>query len=165
MRTILFSLLACVLSLSCSDLGMSPEDREFNVMMQYGITAKNEINTFRDTYTKDLILNGTITVHFVLPQSDLDRISNKAIEIDFFNYPDVFFLQSTDTIWSGIYPFETFRVRIKSHSTIKTVYWEQRYFATDPRADKLKELINLVREIVESKPEYQRLPAPSGGYI
>jgi hypothetical protein len=164
MRINLFFLLICLVPLSCTDLAMSPEDRDFNVMMQYGITAKNEINTFHDTYTKDLILDGTITIHFVLPQSDLDRIKEKAMQIDFFSYPDEFFIQSTDSISCAIFPFQTYRIRIKSHSTIKTVFWEEKDFATDLRADKLKELIDLIREIVESKRAYQQLPKPNGGY-
>ncbi len=51
---------------SCSDSGTSPENRSFNLKFSYGVNARNVLNTFEDTYTKDLAMDGIVTVSFPL---------------------------------------------------------------------------------------------------
>jgi len=36
--------------LSCSDQGLSPQDRDFNIMLKYGVGGRNELDTFQNTY-------------------------------------------------------------------------------------------------------------------
>ena len=86
MRKCVIAAIAIVL-LSCSDVGLSPEERDFNILFKFGVTAHNELNTFENSYTKDLILDGTITVTLVLSQYELRAIEAKLLEIDFFSYP------------------------------------------------------------------------------
>ena len=68
MKTILLVSLLASSSLSCSDVGVSSRERDFNVRLRYGILARNEINTFQNTYTKDLILDGTVTVPYCVQE-------------------------------------------------------------------------------------------------
>jgi len=55
--------------------------------------------------------------------------------------------------------------RVEHNSTTKELVWEDKVFAEDEQADKLTELINVIREIVESKEAYKKLPPPTGGYL
>jgi hypothetical protein len=71
MKTTLFMIALAFFDLSCTDLGISPDNRNFDVKLRYGILARNELNTFQNTYTKDLILDGTITVPFVVSDEKL----------------------------------------------------------------------------------------------
>ncbi len=82
MRTSLLFIIALAL-MSCSDKGVSPLEIDFNILMKYGVGRRNELNTFQNTYTKDLVLDGTLTVPLVLSESDLNAIEAKLEQIDF----------------------------------------------------------------------------------
>ncbi|MFC1946801.1 hypothetical protein ACFLXY_02645 [Chloroflexota bacterium] len=53
------------------------------------------------------------------------------------------------------------------------IIWQDEFLKESPEeiilenkeeAEKLYELISLIREMIENKPEYQELPKPKGGY-
>ena len=48
------------------------------------------LDTFKGTYTKDMVMDPSITVPLSLSEEEMDRIYQKMVEIDFFNYPDKF---------------------------------------------------------------------------
>ena len=107
-----------------------------------------------------------MTVPFVLSDNDLVAIEGKLTEIGFHTYPDTLVVQTTDTV-VYIYPYETFILKVKSGSTIKMLVWADRFalHSVDESGRNLREAIALIRSIIESKPEYQRLPAQRGGYL
>jgi len=151
--------------LSCSEISPPESARDFNVRLRYGILARNELNTFENTFTKDLISDGTVTVPFFLSQDDFDSIEAKMDQIGFFSYPDTFTVETRDSIRAFITPNNTYDFRVESRATLKKLYWDDAIIANDPRATKLRELITLIRTIIESKPEYQQLPPARGGYL
>ena len=150
---------------SCSDLNSPEPARNFNVRLRYGILARNELDTFGNTFTKDLILDGTVTVPFHLSQADLDSIEAKMNQIGFFSYPDTFMVKSPDSMRATIVPYNTYDFKVESGSTLKTLFWNDFIIASDPQAAKLRELITLIRTIIESKQEYRQLPPPRGAYM
>jgi len=158
-------LFLALLSLCCSDSGISPESRDFNLRLRYGIGAKSELNTFQNTYTKDLILDGTVTAPFVLSDAELQEIKRKMIEIDFFSYPDTFTLVRTDTIVVSLEPYPTYNFEVKYNSSIKRLHWDDGIITSNQKATRLRELIALIRTIIEAKPEYRQLPPARGGYL
>jgi hypothetical protein len=160
-------LLAVVFS-ACSDAGVSPADRDFNIAMQYGVTAANEINTFTNTCTKDLIMDGEVTVPLSLSGPELARIREKVLAIDLLNFPDTLRVESSDSIHVVVAPSMKYRITVSAAHAAKTVYWDDAHpvhAGVNPRVDALRELIALIRDIVESRPEYKRLPAARGGYV
>jgi hypothetical protein len=160
----LLYLLAVVL-VSCSDMNAPEERGDFSMSFRYGILARNELNTFENTFTKDLILDGTVTVPFHLEAADLDTIEAKMDQIGFFSYPDTFTVGPRDSVRVFITPNSTYVFKVASHATLKALFWDDAIVANDPRAAKLRELIRLIRMIVESKPEYVQLPPARGGYL
>ena len=56
-----------------------------NLIFKYGITARNVLNTFSCTYTKDLVLDPPITTCLKLTIADIDLICDKMNQINFFN--------------------------------------------------------------------------------
>jgi hypothetical protein len=155
------------LLLSCSDAGLAPQDRDFNILFKYGVGARNELNTFENTYTKDLISDGTITVSLVLSANELHAIKTKLGESDFFSYPDTFRVDVRDTLSRAIEPHSTFCFRVKSGSAVKTLYWEDSVipFYVDPRRKKLQEIVTFILDIISQKPEILQLPPVRGGYL
>lgn len=125
---------------------------------------RNVLNTFENTYTKDLILDGTITVPFLLADSELQRINVKMLEIDFFRYPDTFCVPIGDTV-GMMTPCSEYRFEVSYKSSIKHLVWADCIVSEDTAAVKLRELNMLIENIIESKPAYSQLPPARGGYL
>jgi hypothetical protein len=167
MSKYLFALLPILFTLSaCSDLSTSPADRRFNISFKYGIGGRNELDTFHNEFTKDLLLDGTITVPFVLSDAELRSIESKLVQMGFFDYPDVIRPLPSDTIVSfdpsALYAFE-----VRRDDFTKNLVWDTGLTALHPSEPvrKLQDAITFITIIIESKPEYQRLPAPRGNYL
>ena len=136
-----------------------------NLIFRYGVQSRNELNTFQGTYTKDMIVDPPITVNLLLSREELDRIYQKMVEIDFFDYPDEFSVLVLPWMPTGeVTPYSSYYFKVEYDSAIKELWWEDKITNRDEKADKLRELIDLIRDTVESKEEYGNLPLPRGGY-
>ena len=144
-------------------------ESDFNLIFKYGVGAKNELNTFEETYTKDMVMDPPITVNLALSQEEMDRIYQKMVEIDFFNYPDRFSVSVPPGVPTAIRtPYSSYYFKVEYNSKIKELWWNDQIVYKDykdEKADRLRELIRLIRDIVESTEEYQKLPEPTSGYL
>ncbi len=163
MKYSLLILSIALLQLSCSDHGTGPAARDVDLILKYGVAARNELNTFNDTFTKDLILDGTITTRLVLAPADFDSIEAHLLAIGLFDYPDTFVVPTGDTVVS-ITPYESYFLKLRRGSQWKQVYWEDSIISSDLQAAELREALTYIRKLVESKPEYKQLPRARGGY-
>ena len=145
-----------------------PESRpsDFNLLFKYGygtINSRNILNTFNATYTQDMEKDPPITMDFSLSDEDMDRIYQKMVEIDFFCYPDEFVIPvPEDELVSGFDPYQGYFFRVECDHRIKVLQWEDNRLNKNEDADKLRELIQRIRNIIESKDEYWDLPQPRG---
>ena len=138
----------------------------FNLIFKYGVGAKNELNTFEGTYTKDMIMDPSITVKLPLSQEELDRIYQKMVEIDFFSYPDKFFVSvPPGEVVGMVTPHLSYYFKVEYDSKTKELWWEDEIIKEDEKAEKLRELIKFIRDIIESKEEYKKLPPMRWGYL
>jgi hypothetical protein len=138
----------------------------FNLIFKYGVTAKNELNTFERTYTKDMVMDPSITVELSLTEAELDRIYQKMVEIDFFDYPDEFSVPVEEgELVTIVTPYSSYYFKVEYDSAVKELRWEDEIVNPDEKAERLRELIQLIRDIIESKEEYKELPAPTSGYM
>ncbi len=143
-----------------------PSPSNFNLILKYGVGARNELNTFNGTYTKDMVSDPSITVNLSLSKEELDRIYQKMVEIDFFDYPDKFSITPSPGESYGIVtPYYSYYFKVEYNSEIKELWWEDEITNKDEKADKLRELIKLIWDIIESKEEYKKLPEPTSGYM
>jgi len=142
-----------------------PSSSNFNLTFKYGIGAWNELNTFDGTYTKDMVMDPSITVNLSLSKEELDRIYQKMIEINFFDYPDQFsvFVPPGQSV-GMVTPYYSYYFKVEYDSKVKELSWKDKIINQDKKAEKLRELISLIRDIIESKEEYKQLPPPRGGY-
>jgi hypothetical protein len=138
----------------------------FGLIFRYGVMARNELNTFKGTFTKDMVSDPSITVNLSLSEEELDSIYRKMVEIDFFDYPDEFSVSVLPWESVGmITPHSSYYFKVEYDSKVKELRWEDKITNKDEKADKLRELIKLIRDIIESKEEYQKLPKPTSGYL
>jgi hypothetical protein len=158
--------LMCVMlfSMSCSDTGTGPGDRRFNVSLKYGVDARNELNTFNDTFTKDLVLDGTVRTRLVLTEAEIDSIEAMFLSIDIFDYPDTFVAPNSDTV-AVVTPHVTYVLKLKRDASQKVVYWADSLVSTDIRGANLRRAFEFTRTLIEAKQEYKNLPPARGGYL
>jgi hypothetical protein len=126
----------------------------------------NELDTSNGTYTKDMVSAAPITINLSLTQEELDSIYNKMMEIDFFNYPDTFYVavpfSATTTF---VTPSQRYYFRVTNGSQVKELFWNDKILNQDSQASRLRNLIQLIKNIIASKDDYKTLPPASGGYL
>ena len=155
------SLILLMLFNSCEETTIEPEPQFVQVFFKYGFF--NELNTFNNTYKKDLVLDGSVTVTFWLTADEQNRIISKANEIDFFTLPDTL---EGDTTLMVIDPNPGYQtIRIKNENNDKTVNWIYPLNYNDSSVVKALELYDFMISIIEAKPEYKKLPPSRGSYL
>lgn len=162
-RSIIFVTAICLLftSIGCNP----PAHDNFGLIFKYGVTAGNVLNTFEGTYTKDMVIDPPIRVSLSLTEEELDTIYQKMLEIDFFNYPDEFSVTPTEGLVGIVTPHTSYYFKVIYDSKVKELWWDDEITNPDTKADKLRELIELIKGIIHSKEEYKKLPEPKGGYV
>ena len=119
--------------------GCQPESN-LNLIFRYGIGARNELDTFQGTYTKDMIRDLPITVNLALSEEEMDRIYQKMVEINFFNYPDQFSVSVPIGEPTGmVTPYASYYFKVDYNSQIKELRWEDKITNPNEKADRLRE--------------------------
>jgi len=147
-------------SLENSSSSSPRNDFNFNLLFRYGVGAKNELNTFEDTYTKDMVVDPSVTIRLVLSDAELEQIGQKMVEMGFFDYPEEFPLR-TDVL---ITPRMDYYIKVANASIVKEVSWTSNSMLENSVQNSLFQLVDLIRGIIEQKPEYESLPSARGGY-
>lgn len=147
-----------------------PESRpsDFNFIFKYGYggTNRNVLNTFNGTYTKDLGLDPSVTIDFILSDEDMDRIYQKMIETKFFCYPEEFVIPVPEgELVSATSEYQGYYVRVECNHRIKVLQWRDNILNENDDARNLREVLSLIKSIIRSKDEYWELPSPSGIHI
>lgn len=179
---ILLVLIGLIATLFCMPSCASKEN-EFNFIFKYGYssTPKNVLDTYKETYTKDMVSDPSVTIKMVLSGEELDSILQKMKEIDFFNYPDEFIIiiapGSTKVL---VTPNLKYHFKVEYEGEIKELWWndeivwqdeflkelqEEIILENKEEVVKLYEFISLIRSIIENKEEYKELPKPRGAYV
>lgn len=129
----------------------------FNLIFRYGVGAKNELNTFNNTFTKDMIVESPLTVNFQLTNDELDSMYQKINELKLFDKNE----EKTDGNMR-VTPCSSYYLKVQIDSTQKELSWD--YCHGNP-SDKLQKFSRFMISIIESKEEYKKLPRPKGGYL
>lgn len=155
-------ILMTVAASSQNTISPSPKnDSNFNLLFRYGIGAKNELNTFEGTYTKDMVIDPPITIKLTLSDAELEQIRQKMGEIGFFDYPEGF-PPRTDF---EVTPCTNYYIKVENCFSVKETSWNENSLLENNTQGNLLQLVNLIRSIVEQKPEYKALPPERGGYL
>lgn len=148
----------------------SPQIASCKFVFKFGYGAQEGVDTFNDQYTHDMVDDPDITIPLSLSTEDIERVCRKMQEIDFFSYPDNFTL----SVSSFTIPHKTYYLKVAYDSKVKELTWEdeQDYLGSlrekgykDDKAEKLREVIETIYTILNSKEELKKLPKPRGGYL
>jgi len=161
-RMFILILSLIILLIGCGQAGPDmpeemPEDFDFSV--RFGITARNEINTFEDRVTKDLIANGTATAQLSLTEDEMKGVYERMKKIRILR--DLR-LEARDGCLQVPYEEEYWTIQIDGE--IREYYWTQEKCTLTKDAQQLRELRQTIFNIVKQKSAYQELPEAVGGY-
>lgn len=160
--TLLFFLVACHSENTDQDATLPISDEmpnDFDFIVKFGITKKNEINTYENTITKDLIANGTVTTNLILTDDEMAMIYKKMKEVNITETK-----QYVPKSGCSMEPYseDEWMITLNGEEikhNISGTYCE--------KTDDAKEMIELrdyVHSFVESKEVYKSLPNAEGGY-
>lgn len=133
------------------------ETSNFNFIFRYGIGAKNELNTFSKTYTKDMVVDPSVTIKFELTNNELAGIYKKI--------SDLKLLERNEEPTEGnmlVTPCSSYYLKVQIDSTQKELSWNN---CRGKISDKFQQFTNYIISIIESREEYKKLPIPKGGYL
>ncbi|MFD0711758.1 hypothetical protein [Paenibacillus sp. GCM10027626] len=136
-----------------------PEDFNFSVSFGYGEVNKNEINTYDNTVTKDLIMKGTATANFAFTKDEMQSIYEKMREINIMGTKE--FSQQGGCFKT---PSNTESWKITVDGETKTFSWTDQNCSVTNDANQLVELRTDIQQIIEGKDAYIALPMAEGGY-
>jgi hypothetical protein len=129
----------------------------FNLIFKYGVGAKNELDTFEQTYTKDMVLDPPVTIKFALSSSELTEIYQKINDLNLFDKgPE----QPKGNVF--VTPCSNYYLKAYIDSTNKEIYWNN---CRGKVSVQLEEFSSFVISIIEAKAEYKKLPIPKSGYL
>jgi hypothetical protein len=139
----------------------------FSFILKYGVGAKNVINTFDHTYTKDLISGPDTSILLQLSSQELDTIRLEMERIHILDYPKIF-----SPLWSdnpngmerSVNPSSSYYFKIQIGNHIKEITWGDSNESGIKMAINLRGLIFKIIKFVASKEEYKRLPRPRAMY-
>jgi hypothetical protein len=129
-----------------------------NIDFKFGVAARNELNTFDGTFTKDLIIDGTVKTRLILSQQELTQKKTKLFDMGFFDYPSSFQSQGI------VSPRSDYLLKVQIGSVNKEVSWYSDSNLDSKTDADLNELYNLLTGIIIQKLEYKLLPAANGEY-
>ena len=143
-------------------------DTTSNIIFRWGVSGAvnmNELDTVQGYFIKDMVNKAPVRTSLDLSQDELDAIFQKMVDMDFFSYPRGFNPTLEGEVIGVPSHFSNYYLEFRNESGKKIVQWSSRYWApNDIRYQNLFELSGLIQDIIEAKPEYQRLPEPTGGY-
>ena len=134
--------------------------KDFNFIFNYGVNGKNQLNTFKGQYTKDMVIAPSATAHLLLSDEEMRTIYLEMVKIYIWNYPESFNPKSN----LKQTPFETYTIKIVIDGKEKNITWKDEKDSKSKDAVKLRELFNKIIIIINQKEEYKKLPPAKGGY-
>ena len=126
-----------------------------NFIFRYGVGAKNELNTFSQTYTKDMVMDSPVTVSLKLTGKEITDVYKKINDLELFDIK-----QATETN-TRVTPCSSYYLKVQSGYHQKGLTWDS---CQGKINDKLQKFTDYIIKIIESKEEYKALPKPKGGY-
>ncbi len=133
------------------------------IEFRYGVGAKNVLDTYAGTFTKDMIMDPPVTTKMVLTKEELLRIEAKLEEVDFL------IKSEWDLIPHGSAPgfrtpFSSYYLKVSFKGVTRELRWNDSTLFQDDYKGPAVEVTELLWTIIEAKPEYKSLPEPRGAY-
>ncbi len=162
-QSVILAMVLClqILWAGC-DLGDSPRPDPQFVKIQFEYGFGDLVDTFTGQLTKDLVLDGTVSIPFWLTTAEQEAVLAELEREHFFDLPDTLFQAPGSIIDPDPSP-DMLRVQVSGRD--KIVIWYYPLLLTNANAETIQHLSATIRGLVEAKAEYKRLPPARGGRI
>jgi hypothetical protein len=137
-----------------------PVDFDFLVSYGYGEVNKNEINTYKDSVTKDLIMNGTAAAGIAFSGDEMRSIYDRMREMNIMGSLELV----PATLSCSAIPYQEDNWQITADGVTRNLTWSDENCELTDDANQLLELRNFIKDIVAGKDAYKALPESEGGY-
>jgi hypothetical protein len=136
---------------------------DFGFVASYGAYGKNQLDTFKGTFTKDIIsqTKPNPTVELRLTAEELATLYQDLRAMHVLDYPDS--LDPSNTGVTASTP-TSYRLEMRVGGLAKTVSYVHGDSPKTEQAKALADWFEKLRAIIEAKPEYQQMPPLEGGY-
>jgi hypothetical protein len=138
---------------------------DFGLILAYGVTARNVLDTFGGSFTKDLISSETPTAGttFSFTDAQLREIYGLLRGVDITGYPVQFLPADDDQYW--VTPSQTYYLRLRAGGRTSEIRWDDQNESRVKEAADLRRVIRRIQEMIEVTHEYKALPRARGGYL
>jgi len=137
---------------------------DFNFQLNFNTLGRYQIDTYKGTFTKDLVMDGTKTIEFKIPDNVKKDIYNHMIDIDIMSFPDTLKIEGM-----GSKPSCDYKLTVTIKGKTKTIVWNEGLYTDmttnlpNNNVDFLK-LVKYISDYIYSTDEYKNMPKANGGY-
>ncbi|TYQ18125.1 UNVERIFIED_CONTAM: hypothetical protein Cloal_0533 [Acetivibrio alkalicellulosi] len=137
---------------------------DFNFQLNFNTYGKDQINTYKGTFTKDLVMDGTKTIEFKIPDNVKNDIYNLMMDIDIMSFPDTLKVEGM-----AVTPSCDYKLTVTIRGKTKVIVWNEGFY-TDmttnlPKANvNFLKLVKHISDYIYSTDEYKNMPKANGGY-
>ncbi|MDP4179565.1 MAG: hypothetical protein Q8942_00550 [Bacillota bacterium] len=137
---------------------------DFNFKLNFNTYGKDQIDTYKGTFTKDLVIDGTKTIDFKIPDSVKKDIYKMMMDIDIMSFPN-----SLKVEGMSVTPSFDYKLTVTINGKTKTIVWNEGFY-TDMNTNLPKDNVNFLKlvkhisDYIHSTEEYKNMPQANGGY-
>jgi hypothetical protein len=136
---------------------------DFGLVMGYGVMARNILDTFGATFTKDLVSAAPSTAGTTLhlSESKLREIYGLLRDMDATTFPVKYVPPETGAFGT---PYSSYYLRFRAGGKLTEIRWDNYNFSQEKRALDLLRVMERIQSLIEATDEYKALPPIVGGY-
>jgi hypothetical protein len=145
---------------------------DFNFSVDFGIYGRNNIDTYDNKFTKDLVTDGTETIDFIIPEDKMREIYDAFIEYKIYELPEDINAKVPRAfigdIRMHVHPADAYAVTYTCNGITGTVRsdgggpWEAE--GPPDTHKRLADFIKIISDYIYSTEEYENMPPAGGGY-
>lgn len=137
---------------------------DFNFCLNFNTYGKNQIDTYKGTFTKDLVLDGTKTIDFEIPDHAKKDIYKVMMDIGVMSFPDELKVRGM-----VVTPSCDYKLTVTMNGKTKEIIWKEGFFTSMtenlPQENvKFLSLVKFISDYIYSTDEYKNMPKANGGY-
>jgi hypothetical protein len=135
----------------------APENFAFKFKYNHG----DILDTFKNTYTKDLVVDKDTTIDFALSKTQLDSVYSIMQTIDIINYPSLIM----DSCKEGRFSRQYYNYDFCIDTLFRSIQVELCRESNTTRTILIRKLNEFIKRLIQSSDKYKKLPVPNGFYL
>ncbi len=152
-------LLTCNSAATTAAWSAQPEPN-FGFVFEFGACSMDKLDTFKGEFTQDRVVEPSMTIPLRLSDEQMTKIYGKMLEINLARYPEVFAIPKPligEVV--ELPPAYHYALMVENGESRTSIRWTDDIVQpTMLEADRLRELFQLIIQMVQGYPGYQQLP-------